>query len=74
MPPWDAHFIAPNQALNSDPYIVLGHSLWKRLFGSDPKVVGRTVHLNGHPFTVIGVAPPNFTEPSWASTRSISSP
>jgi predicted permease len=50
----------PNQALNSDPYIVLGHSLWVRRFGSDPNVVGRTVHLNGHPFTVIGVAPRNF--------------
>jgi predicted permease len=50
----------PNQPLNSDPYIVLSQSLWKRLFGSDPKVVGRTVHINGHPFTVIGVAPPHF--------------
>ncbi len=49
-----------NQALNSDPYIVLGDSLWKRLFGSDPKVVGRTIHLNGHLFTVIGVAPHHF--------------
>jgi len=50
----------PNQGLNSDPYIVLGHALWVRRFGSDPKVLGRTVHLNGHPFTVIGVAPQNF--------------
>jgi predicted permease len=50
----------PNQPLNSDPYIVLGQALWKRLFGSDPKVVGRAVHINGHPFTVIGVAPPHF--------------
>src|SRR5271168_1980451 len=50
----------PNQALNSDPYTVLGQSLWKRLFASDPKVVGRTVHINGHSFTVIGVAPPHF--------------
>jgi predicted permease len=50
----------PNQALNSDPYIVLGQGLWKRRFGSDAKVVGRTVHINGHPFTVIGVAPPHF--------------
>ena len=52
--------LEPNQALNSDPYIVLSQGLWKRLFGSDPKVVGRTVHINGHPFTVIGVAPPHF--------------
>ena len=50
----------PNQGLNSVPYIVLGHALWVRRFGSDPKVLGRTVHLNGHPFTVIGVAPQNF--------------
>lgn len=50
----------PDQALNSDPYIVLGHALWVRRFGSDPSVVGRTVHLNGHPFTVIGVTPQNF--------------
>ena len=50
----------PNQALNSDPYIVLGHGLWQRLFGSDRNVIGRTVHINDHPFTVIGVAPPSF--------------
>ena len=50
----------PNQALNSDPYIVLGHGFWARRFGSDPNVVGRTVHINGHPFTVIGVMPRNF--------------
>src|SRR5580700_8626009 len=50
----------PNQAPNSDPYIVLGYGLWQRLFGSDRNVVGGTVHINGHPFTVIGVAPPNF--------------
>jgi len=50
----------PNQALHSDPYLVLGYSLWKRMFGSDPNVAGRIVHLNGHPFTVIGVAPRHF--------------
>jgi predicted permease len=50
----------PNQALNSDPYIVLGYGLWARRFGSDRNVVGTTVHLNGHPFTVIGVLPRNF--------------
>jgi macrolide transport system ATP-binding/permease protein len=52
--------VEPNQAPNSDPYIVLGYGLWQRVFGSDRNVVGRTVHINAHPFTVIGVAPPNF--------------
>ena len=50
----------PNQALNSDPYIVLSYGLWARRFGSDPNVVGKIVHLNGHPFTIIGVAPRPF--------------
>ena len=51
---------APNQALNSDPYIVLSQGLWARQFGSDPNIVGRVVHINTHPFTVIGVAPQGF--------------
>jgi predicted permease len=51
---------APNQALNSDPYIVLSQGFWARQFGSDPNIVGRIVHINTHPFTVIGVAPQGF--------------
>ncbi|MCP4660835.1 MAG: ABC transporter permease [bacterium] len=39
---------------------VLSHSAWKRRFGSDPDVLGKTIRLNGHPFTLIGVAPPGF--------------
>ena len=40
---------------------VLGYGLWRRRFGSDPAVVGRSITLNARPFTVIGVAPPEFT-------------
>jgi len=39
---------------NEHPVTVLSDSLWRRRFGSDPKVVGSTVKLNGFPFTVIG--------------------
>ncbi|MGH9682493.1 MAG: ABC transporter permease [Candidatus Acidiferrales bacterium] len=49
-----------DKSLDSDPYIVLGHGLWVSRFGSDPNVVGRTIQINGHPFTVIGVAPRGF--------------
>jgi len=42
------------------PVVVLGHSLWQRRFNSDPAIVGRSVYLNGHPFTIIGVAPEQF--------------
>lgn len=39
---------------------VLGHSLWKDRFGADPDVIGTTVLLEHHPYTVIGVMPPEF--------------
>ena len=41
--------------------VVLGHGLWRRRFASDPAAVGRQVTLNGRPFTIVGVAPPEFT-------------
>jgi hypothetical protein len=43
-----------------DLVAVLSHAAWQRRFGSDPTVVGRTVRLNGNPFTIIGVARPGF--------------
>jgi len=46
---------------NTHPVVVLGHGLWLRRFNADPAIVGRSVYLNGHPFTVIGVAPERFT-------------
>jgi predicted permease len=39
---------------------VLGHDIWQRRFGGDPRVVGSTFKLKGHVYTVIGVAPPGF--------------
>ncbi|MET1084518.1 MAG: ABC transporter permease [Burkholderiales bacterium] len=44
-----------------DAVIILGRTMWEQEFGSDPAVLGRTVRINGHDFTVIGVAPPSFT-------------
>ena len=42
------------------PVAVLSHAFWQREFGGQTAVLGRTVTLDGHPFTVIGVAPPEF--------------
>lgn len=49
-----------DQAPDRNPVIVLGPDFWENEFASDPKVVGRTVRLNGRDFTVIGVAPRGF--------------
>jgi predicted permease len=48
--------VAPGQ----HPVVVLSDTLWKRHFGSDPDVVGKTIRLNAYPMTVVGVAAPSF--------------
>jgi len=45
---------------NSAPYIVLTHGYWQSRFQGDPGVVGRVIRVNKHPFTVVGVTPPEF--------------
>jgi len=45
---------------NSAPYIVLTYAFWHSHFQDDRGVVGRVVQLNKHPFTILGVAPPEF--------------
>jgi predicted permease len=44
----------------ADPVIVVTHLFWQERFGASPETIGRTVSLNGHPFTIIGVAGPHF--------------
>jgi predicted permease len=45
---------------NSAPYVVISYAYWHSHFLDDRSMVGRTILLNKHPFTVIGVAPPGF--------------
>ena len=48
-------------AKNANPVLVLGYDYWKTRFAASPDVVGQTVLINGHPFTILGVAPGDFT-------------
>ena len=45
---------------NSAPYVVLTHAYWQNRFHGDRKVIGRTVQVNKHPFTILGVAQAGF--------------
>jgi predicted permease len=45
---------------SSPPVVVLSHHVWSGTYGADPSVLGSTFVLDGHPFAVIGVAPPGF--------------
>jgi predicted permease len=52
----------------SHPVVVLSYTCWQKRFAADPAIVGRTISLNNHTFTVIGVAPKGFigTEVAYA--------
>src|ERR1700687_2798097 len=60
--PQYGRFILPGEGdkPGTEPVLVLGNAYWKRRFGGDPSVVGKTVAVNGQPFTIIGVVPENF--------------
>lgn len=47
-------------APNSAPVAVISYRLWQAHFGANPSIVGSTVHIDSHPFTIVGVAPPIF--------------
>jgi predicted permease len=53
------HF-ADEHGPNSAPYLVISHAYWHSHFQDDRGVVGRVVQVNKHPFTILGVAPPEF--------------
>jgi predicted permease len=42
------------------PVVVLSYGLWSRRFGRNPSVIGQSVSVNGHPMTVVGIAPQGF--------------
>jgi len=45
---------------NKDPIVVLGYEFWQKRFGGDRQVVGQTVLVNNHTYTIIGVAPEKY--------------
>ncbi len=55
-------FILPSEGdvPGADPVMVLGYSYWQTRFGGDPGIVGRKVSVDGHPITIVGVAPKGF--------------
>jgi hypothetical protein len=50
----------------ASPSLVLSHELWAGHFASSPTVVGRTLEIDGHAATVVGIAPQGFTFPESA--------
>jgi len=53
--------------------VVISDGLWKRVLAGAPDAVGKTLNLNGEPYTVIGIMPPQFVDP-WKRTAEVWSP
>jgi predicted permease len=55
-------FFAPDEdrTLLASPVVVVSHDFWQTRLGADSSAIGRTVNVNGHPYTIIGVATEGF--------------
>ncbi len=49
-----------DRTYGSAPEVVISYDLWRSRFQSDPDIIGRTINVNRHPLTIVGVAPENF--------------
>src|SRR5262245_18114905 len=56
------------------PVVVISHGLWRRRFGADPAVIGKTLSLNAYRYTVVGVAPAEFTGTTRGTVNDIYAP
>jgi len=64
-------FTASEAQPGNDHVAVLMYEMWRVQFGSDPGIVGKSIRLNGFPYTVIGVMPQSFHMPSIQSLATI---
>jgi putative ABC transport system permease protein len=68
-------FVAGDDVVpDANPLVVLSFSYWQRRFGSDPTILNRSLLVNGHPFTVLGVAPPGFHSVVMGDTPDVFAP
>jgi putative ABC transport system permease protein len=53
-------FLAEEDRPGGDPVAILSHRLWQERFGADPRLIGKTLTLDGEMHTVVGIMPPSF--------------
>jgi putative ABC transport system permease protein len=64
-------FLEAEEAVGQDDRVVLSYGLWKRRYGADPGIVGRTIPIDGHAYTVVGVMPEQFKFQFWSLPREL---
>lgn len=63
-PAFGRWFTAEEDSPDKEHVALISDGLWKRRFGGDQRVVGKNFQLNGEPYTIIGIMPPDFTFPN----------
>ncbi|HUO32722.1 MAG TPA: ABC transporter permease [Bryobacteraceae bacterium] len=64
-------FLPEEETLGRDHEVVLSYGLWKRRYGGDVSLVGRTIRIDGADFTVVGVMPRDFAWQFWSGPRQL---
>jgi putative ABC transport system permease protein len=59
-------FVPEEDRPGSAPVVILGHRLWQSRFGGDPAVIGRSITLDNHRYTIVGILPAGFRLLRWA--------
>jgi putative ABC transport system permease protein len=57
----------PQEDTPGSHVVILSHGLWQRRFGSDPRIIGQTLNLNGESYSVVGVMPPGIDLPGFGN-------
>lgn len=64
-------FVPDEEILGKDHEVILGYGLWKRRYGGDRAIIGKTVRVDGESFTVVGVMPKEFQFQFWSNPREL---
>jgi len=61
----------PDEEKSGSRSVLISHALWTSQFGADRSIIGRTVHLSGDLYTIVGVTPPTFRFPLARKTNAV---
>ncbi|MBS1805159.1 MAG: ABC transporter permease [Acidobacteria bacterium] len=65
-PQYGRSFLQEEAQPGRDHEVILSHAIWRRVFASNPNIVGSTIRIDGTPYSVVGIMPDGFAYPSEA--------
>ena len=64
-------FLPEEMEAGKNRVVILGHALWQRRFGGDPKIIGQQILISGNAHTVVGILPASFQDPIPEATKTL---